>query len=463
MSDKAGVTQEIVSKISEAKTLPLTIHDDTSALFIKNNLNNTTNDIAVPLTNDKLPITKEYVDDSDSTYQQPIINNNNCSKSSDNSITISDDTSNERLPDDSELSLKCTKPTTLKLNVIVTDTDNEQQQQFQQQLQSSDVSEGVANKTKKFYESDDAFIQTIFSQTITSTTVTPTDEELSYSFDTPFVEGENGSGVVGGRCDPAASIYDDNASGGDGRDLNKLHKYGDEHADTDQDVMLMTDDHTWITIDDITMPVGDNINETPSNNESQTENLENYNETMISFTDTICLDQDCGENDDEQDMSLNGTEYLLHNEEVAVDCNMQQPRVSIVIDCYNDAQQKREGPYYVEPTTPEQVNFADASIVASYFHQTIDDNEEDVCDFVSSCHENVVETLEERDFMTDNNCTNDNLEDSDDQEEDQAEDEEDEADDTDDDCDEDDKSVDSNHCLDVHVSVCFLKLLFRQQ
>lgn len=38
-------------------------------------------------------------------------------------------------------------------------------------------------KIKKIYESDDTFIQTIFSQTIKSTTVTPTDDDPSYAFE----------------------------------------------------------------------------------------------------------------------------------------------------------------------------------------------------------------------------------------------------------------------------------------
>lgn len=40
-----------------------------------------------------------------------------------------------------------------------------------------------SNKKKKIYESDDTFIQTIFSQTIKSTTATPTDDEPSHSFE----------------------------------------------------------------------------------------------------------------------------------------------------------------------------------------------------------------------------------------------------------------------------------------
>lgn len=39
------------------------------------------------------------------------------------------------------------------------------------------------SRTKKIYDSDDTFIQTIFSQTIKSTTVTPTDDDPSYAFE----------------------------------------------------------------------------------------------------------------------------------------------------------------------------------------------------------------------------------------------------------------------------------------
>lgn len=48
--------------------------------------------------------------------------------------------------------------------------------------QSTDVAD-ESNKKKKIYESDDTFIQTIFSQTIKSTTATPTEDEPSHSFD----------------------------------------------------------------------------------------------------------------------------------------------------------------------------------------------------------------------------------------------------------------------------------------
>lgn len=44
------------------------------------------------------------------------------------------------------------------------------------------------NKTKQCLESDDNFIQTIFSQTIKSTTATPTDDDASYAFENIHVK-----------------------------------------------------------------------------------------------------------------------------------------------------------------------------------------------------------------------------------------------------------------------------------
>lgn len=67
------------------------------------------------------------------------------------------------------------------LNVVVTDTANS----GDTDATASSVTPAThsSSKTKRFYESDDAFIQTIFSQTIKSTTATPTDDEQSYTFE----------------------------------------------------------------------------------------------------------------------------------------------------------------------------------------------------------------------------------------------------------------------------------------
>lgn len=69
---------------------------------------------------------------------------------------------------------------TLPLNVIVTDTEDDRD------LENG--GEKCNQRTKKFYESDDPFISTIFSQTINSTSVTPTDEECSYIYDLNVID-----------------------------------------------------------------------------------------------------------------------------------------------------------------------------------------------------------------------------------------------------------------------------------
>ncbi|XP_055313588.1 uncharacterized protein LOC129574936 isoform X3 [Sitodiplosis mosellana] len=51
---------------------------------------------------------------------------------------------------------------------------------------SGSTSSGESSKMKKIYESDDTFIQAIFSQTIKSTTATPTDDEPSQDFGEAF-------------------------------------------------------------------------------------------------------------------------------------------------------------------------------------------------------------------------------------------------------------------------------------
>lgn len=71
------------------------------------------------------------------------------------------------------------------LNVVVTDTTNTNEDLGDELSQhSKKESINTSSVNKKIYETDDNFIQTIFSQTIKSTTATPTDDEpQSYSFD----------------------------------------------------------------------------------------------------------------------------------------------------------------------------------------------------------------------------------------------------------------------------------------
>lgn len=286
------------------------------------------------------------------------------------------------------------KPLNLKLNVIVTDTD--------------EATAETANKTKKkFYESDDTFISAIFSQTITSTTVTPTDEELSYTFDPPDILvpiETTGTSVPNERIECDSDLETD-------LDLDDDGEYADGRPRTTTD---------WITVEEATHP------DVSSYNESNTENLDNYNETMISFTDTICLDHDQDDIDADQ---LSETHETNEYENIYVN---DKQRFSIVIDCFDEALSPCG---YVEPTTP--VSEADAKVaatvaaVASYFDQTIDDDADD--GFVA--HERRYDGP-------------------------QDEDEEDEDDDEDFDEESDTESIgngiDRNHCVGVHVSVAFL-------
>lgn len=302
------------------------------------------------------------------------------------------------------------KPLNLKLNVIVTDTDEPNPEN--------------TNKTKKkFYESDDTFINAIFSQTITSTTVTPTDEELSYTFDPPDIQlptETSGTNVPSERleCESDAETdldLDDDGEYADGRPLTSTN------AD-------------WITVEEATHP------DLSSYNESNTENLDNYNETMISFTDTICLDHDQDDIDADQ-MNINEAIVITDeaNDYETIYVNDKQ-RFSIVIDCFNESEAL--SPCYVEPTTP--VTEADANVaatvaaVASYFDQTIDDDADDG-------------------FVTSPRCYDGNGSADDDEDDDEDEDDE--------DCDDESDTesigngIDRNHCVGVHVSVVFLILL----
>lgn len=63
------------------------------------------------------------------------------------------------------------------MDVTVTQSDD-------QPSNCSEPPRSTPSKMKQIYESDDLFVQTIFSQTIKSTTATPTDDEFSPEYDT---------------------------------------------------------------------------------------------------------------------------------------------------------------------------------------------------------------------------------------------------------------------------------------
>lgn len=107
------------------------------------------------------------------------------------------------------------------LNVVLTNTISEDDDTANE---NGDNATGVnvaneSNKKKKIYESDDTFIQTIFSQTIKSTTATPTDDEPSQSFealkqplksstdDNDATTSDTANGGDDGKTDEPAAIY----------------------------------------------------------------------------------------------------------------------------------------------------------------------------------------------------------------------------------------------------------------
>lgn len=245
---------------------------------------------------------------------------------------------------------RATKPTSLRL--VITDTDDQTDQP-------------IVNKTKKFYETDDAFISAIFSQTITSTTATPTDDDLSYSFDPPFTESIATNG---------------------GNEVEKTGIGGEQ----------------WITVDDT-------VNADHSINESHTENLDNYNEGLVSLTHTVCLDgDDFDRYDDDEGNSSNDPATKAHHyeniehstnkrsndvddeddliyENVMVHDGAFKQRPSIVVDCYTDEDGSSEQ-FNVEPAvTDDSYNV----VVASYFDQTIEDEDDvDLYDYGKNVSEN---------------------------------------------------------------------------
>lgn len=271
---------------------------------------------------------------------------------------------------------KATKPTTLRL--VITDTDDQS-------------GPPIVNKTKKFYETDDAFISAIFSQTITSTTATPTDDDLSYSFDPPFTE--------------LAAI-----NGG-----NEVEKT----AVSDQ----------WITVDDA-------VNADNSINESHTENLDNYNEGLVSLTHTVCLDgDDFDRYDEDEDSTTKAHHYenieqcpqkrsndVVDDEDDGIYENVLmhksafKQRPSIVVDCYTDEDGSSEQ-FNVEPAVTDD---AYNVVVASYFDQTIED-EDDADLYVdygrNECENGKVEMgdAEESEESSEEDDNSDSVEDDDDE------------------------------------------------
>lgn len=145
------------------------------------------------------------------------------------------------------------------------------------------------NRTKKFYESDDTFIQTIFSQTITSTTVTPTDDDCStYSFQqATLVVDPNQDQEQDTVNRPPSSR---GSSSPPSVDITNEEEDDDIEDDTD-DIDLVEEADARSNNGQMLLLVAPAL--TPTNDLSQhTDIMDGYAETMISFTDVLGLDRD---------------------------------------------------------------------------------------------------------------------------------------------------------------------------
>lgn len=109
--------------------------------------------------------------------------NGNSNDNADDTTTIDDERSEEIIK------RKKQSLTLPLLNVIGAESsqpNDDDATNAEEQISTPIVSDEIGvggNKIKKIYESDDAFIQTIFAQTIKSTTATPTDDDPSYAFE----------------------------------------------------------------------------------------------------------------------------------------------------------------------------------------------------------------------------------------------------------------------------------------
>lgn len=245
------------------------------------------------------------------------------------------------------------------LDVVITDTTTN----TSKAVTSSPSQPTHPNKTKKFYESDDTFIQTIFSQTITSTTATPTDDYTTYPFDefnalTPMVDPTNQSAT---NAQQPESLNDD----------------------------------------------------------TQTEKLDMYKETLISFTDIVDMDNACkdgnksDDNDDEYNkMYENWNAEGQNGDELKTDnsCSFYDNVDNLdACDNYNepnlvDDGHDYENVYLSNNDGGKQFCQDENQPLTSYFDQTIeeDDSYNDILGPVSPSHPATDQSLIDAPVITNN-------------------------------------------------------------
>lgn len=314
----------------EPSTSPLTKSPKTSPLStINTDINNTNLPLIIDNNAKQINNQSNLITIDDNNCEEPLKSTNlqlaemedmdeqNISESSSNNLQpINDVCDNENAIRQKKLSF-----TLPLLDVVITDTTTNTSKPITPSPMQPPVH---PNKTKKFYESDDTFIQTIFSQTITSTTATPTDDYSTYQFD---------------EFSALATVVDDPTN------LSVINQQQPQ-----QQPESLNDD-------------------------TQTEKLDMYKETLISFNDIVNMDEACkdgnkSDNEDEYDkMYGNWNTDDLCVDEMKTDnsCSLYDNVDNFdACDNYNDPNLNDDGKQFYQ---------AENQPLTSYFDQTIEEDD----------------------------------------------------------------------------------------
>lgn len=306
----------------------------------------------------------------------------------------------------------------LNLNLItVTETETD-----------DDNSQPITFRTKKFYESDNTIINQIFSQTIQS--VTPTEEYEIFSFESNDEDHEQKglkekTGV--GDWIQVDEQIPNNGGGSGGVSQTDSHTENLDNFMESDGLKSLIETATknilnGIEDDFIDYDVSSEVNiiyeNLPNNSETQPPSINEIDPNLNVYENVIF------ENNDEQQ-----TDETIY-ENIIVDTNQ---RVSIVVDFYDDPQERSE-PFYVEPLTPQNEK--------SYFDTTIEDEDFDELNnknkIINQTNINILTHDEDEIISDDNMVTYSNETDSEDEDIENLI--------NDEDC------VDNHSCINVHVS-----------
>lgn len=295
--------------------------------------------------------------------------------------------------------------------------------------------EPITFRTKKFYESDDTIINQIFSQTIQSAGVTPTDEYEIFSFESNDDDHEQKElkekTGVGDWITVDEQIPNNCGGGSGGVSQTDSHTENLDNFMENDGLKSLIETATnnilnGIEDDFIDYDVSSEVNiiyeNLPTNSETQPPSINEIDPNLNIYENVIF--------ENNEDEPIDETIY----ENIIVDTT---PRVSIVVDCYDD-QQERSEPFYVEPLTPQNEK--------SYFDTTIEDEDFDELNnknkqINQTTNINILTNDEDEIISDDNMVTYSDETDSDDEEIDDIE-----------NLINDEDGVDNHSCINVHVS-----------